>query len=161
MLELVFFLLAIIAVISAIGVIAIRDIFRAALCLILLFMTVAGIYLLLHADFLAIVQILIYVGSVSILIIVAIMLTRDVRQGQPLGKLRYLSIVVAVILFGIVVFGILNTAFTISGNPPIAPTVGPLGEKLFGDPGYLLTVEMSAVLLLSAMLGAIAIIREK
>lgn len=161
MLEIVFYLLALIAVVSAIGVIAVRDVFRSALCLILLFMTVAGIYLLLHADFLAIIQILIYVGAISILIIVAIMLTREIRQGQPPGKLRYLSIVVALLLFGIVVYSLVNTAFTISGNPPIEPTVGPLGQKLFGDPGYLLVVEMAAVLLLSAILGAIAVIREK
>ncbi|MCX5997004.1 MAG: NADH-quinone oxidoreductase subunit J [Chloroflexi bacterium] len=66
MLDLVFYIFAALAVVSAIAVIAVRDIFRAALCLILLFMTVAGIYLLLHADFLAIVQILIYVGAISI-----------------------------------------------------------------------------------------------
>lgn len=161
MLELVFFLLAAMAIISAVGVIVLRDVFKAALCLILLFMTVAGIYLLLHADFLAIVQILIYVGAISILIIVAIMLTRDVRQGHPLGKFKYIAGITAMLLFGVVVFGIIKTSFTISGMPPVEPTVVPLGQKLFGDGGYLLTVEIAAVLLLSAMLGAIVILREK
>ena len=161
MLELLFLLLSVIAVASAVAVIFIRDIFRAALCLILLFMSVAGLYLLLHADFLAIVQILIYVGAVSVLIIVAIMLTRDARKGQPLGNLKYLAGLVALLLLAVVVYGIINAGFTISTTPPIEPTVGPLGEKLFGDGGYLLTVEIAAVLLLSAMLGAIAILREK
>ena len=161
MLEVVFYLLAAIAVVSAIAVIVVRDIFRAALCLILLFMTVAGIYLLLHADFLAIVQILVYVGAISILIIVAIMLTRDARQGQPLGNLKYPAFAVAVLLLGVVVFGIINTAFTMPDNAPLQETVKPLGKALFGDSGYLLTVEIAAVMLLSAILGAIAVIREK
>ena len=161
MLEIVFALLAIIAVASAIAVIVVRDIFRAALCLILLFMTVAGIYLLLHADFLAIVQILVYVGAISILIIVAIMLTRDARQGQPPGNLKYPAVVVAACLLGVVVFGILNTVFVMPDNAPLQETVRPLGKALFGDSGYLLTVEIAAVMLLSAILGAIAVIREK
>jgi NADH-quinone oxidoreductase subunit J len=160
-LELVFVTLAAVAVIAALGVLVVRDIFRAALCLIVLFMTVAGIYLLLHADFLAIVQVLIYVGAVSILIIVAIMLTRDARQGQPLGSLKYVAGVVAALLLGTIVYGVLNTAFSLSPGMPLEETVKPLGKLLFGDAGYLLTVEIAAVLLLSAILGAIAVLRDK
>ncbi len=161
MLEIVFALLAIIAVASAIAVIVVRDIFRAALCLILLFMTVAGIYLLLHADFLAIVQVLVYVGAISILIIVAIMLTRDARQGPPLGGLKYPAAIVAVLLLGVVIFGIVNTVFVFPDTAPLQETVKPLGKALFGDSGYLLTMEMAVIMLLSAILGAIAVIREK
>jgi NADH-quinone oxidoreductase subunit J len=160
-LDIVFTLMAIIAVASAIAVIVVRDIFRAALCLILLFMTVAGIYLLLHADFLAIVQILVYVGAISILIIVAIMLTRDARQGQPLGNLKYPAFAVSALLLCVIVFGIINTAFVMPDNAPLQETVKPLGKALFGDSGYLLTVEIAAVMLLSAIIGAIAVIREK
>ena len=161
MLELIFYVFAALAVVSAVAVIVVRDIFRAALCLILLFMTVAAIYLLLHADFLAIIQILIYVGAISILLIVAIMLTRDARQGQPLGKMKYLAGVVSFLLFGTIVLCLLNVTFAQPDNAPLNETIKPLGQALFGDPGYLLTVEIAAVLLLSAMLGAIAVIREK
>ena len=161
MLDLIFYAFAALAVASAIAVIVVRDIFKAALCLILLFMTVAGIYLLLHADFLAIIQILIYVGAISILLIVAIMLTRDARQGQPLGKMKYLAAVVSFLLLGTIVFCLLNVTFTTPDNPPLNETIKPLGKALFGDAGYLLTVEIAAVLLLSAILGAIAVIREK
>jgi NADH:ubiquinone oxidoreductase subunit 6 (subunit J) len=59
------------------------------------------------------------------------------------------------------VWSVINTPFTISDVPPLQNTVQPLGKALFGDPGYLLTVEIAAVLLLSAILGAIAVIREK
>ena len=161
MLDLIFYLFAALAVVSAIAVIVVRDIFKAALCLILLFMTVAGIYLLLHADFLAIIQILIYVGAISILLIVAIMLTRDARQGQPLGKMKYIAAVVSFLLFGTIAFCLLKVTFATPDNLPLNETIKPIGKALFGDPGYLLTVEIAAVLLLSAILGAIAIIREK
>jgi len=160
-LDLIFYAFAALAVASAIAVIVVRDIFKAALCLILLFMTVAGIYLLLQADFLAIIQILIYVGAISILLIVAIMLTRDARQGQPLGKMKYLAAAVSFVLFGTIVFCLLSVTFTTPDNAPLNETIKPLGKALFGDPGYLLTVEIAAVLLLSAILGAIAVIREK
>jgi len=156
-----FYLMAAIAVAAALGVIILRDVFRAALSLILLFMTVAGIYLLLHADFLAIVQILIYVGAISVLIIVAIMLTRDARQGQPLGKIKWVAGIVALALIGVIAWGVINTAFYLSSTPPLEETVKPLGNLLFGNPGYMLTSEIAAVLLLSAILGAIAVIREK
>jgi NADH-quinone oxidoreductase subunit J len=160
-LSLTFYIIAAIAVISALAVIVIRDVFRASLCLVLLFMSVAGLYLLLHADFLAIVQILIYVGAVSILIIVAIMLTRDARQGQPMGKIKYVAGVVALLLTGVIAYGVVKATFAISGFPPLEETVKPLGLIIFGSQGYLLTVEVAAVLLLSAILGAIAVIREK
>jgi NADH-quinone oxidoreductase subunit J len=160
-LELVFGLLSLIAIISALGVLAIRDLFRAALCLVVLFMTIAGIYLLLQADFLAVIQILIYVGAISVLIIVAIMLTRDARHGQPLGALKYVAGVVAVLLLGVIVYSVVTTTFTTPDTAPLQETVKPLGKLLFSDGGYFLTVEIAAVLLLSAILGAIAVIREK
>lgn len=156
-----FYLMAAIALAAAMGVIILKDVFRAALCLILLFMTVAGIYLMLHADFLAIVQILIYVGAISVLIIVAIMLTRDARQGQSMGKIKWVAGIVALALIGVVAWGVINTTFYISATPPLEETVKPLGNLLFGNPGYMLTSEIAAVLLLSAILGAIAVIREK
>jgi NADH-quinone oxidoreductase subunit J len=156
-----FYLIAAIAVVSALGVIVLRDIFKAALCLVLLFMSVAGVYMMLHADFLAIIQILIYVGAISVLIIVAVMLTRDVRQGFPLSKIKYPAVIVALLLICLIGYGLINTAFALSTKLPLDETIKPIGKQLFSEGGYLLTVEMAAVLLLSAILGAIAIIREK
>jgi len=116
---------------------------------------------MLHADFLAVVQILVYVGAISILIIVAIMLTRDARQGQPMGKIKWIAGPVALALIAVIAWGVLNTPFEVATAAPQEETVKPLGNLLFGNPGYLLTTEIAAVLLLSAILGAIAVIREK
>ncbi|MGA2367434.1 MAG: NADH-quinone oxidoreductase subunit J [Dehalococcoidia bacterium] len=160
MLDLIFYLLAVIALAASIAVILVRDIFRAALCLIVLFMSVAGFFLLLHADFLAIVQVLIYVGAISILIIVAIMLTRDARHGLPLDNYKYWAGAVGLLLVITLAYGILNTTFIVPGTLPLEQTIQPIGQMLFGS-GYVLPVEIAAVLLLSAILGAIAVLRDK
>ena len=72
----VFIILSAIALIGALGVVTTRNLFRAALFLVLSFIGVAGFYILLEAEFLAMVQILVYVGAIAILIIFAIMLSQ-------------------------------------------------------------------------------------
>ena len=161
MFDIVFWILAIISVVAALAVIFMRDVFRAALALILLFLIIAGIYITLQADFLAVVQILVYVGAISILLIVGIMLTRDVHRGNPSGKYRIPAIIVGILLLITLAFTMANTNWAISTLPPQQPTAGFLGERLFGEGGYLLPVEMTAILLLTAVLGAIVLIREK
>ena len=161
MFDIVFWMLAVLAVAAALAVIFLRDVFRAAIALILLFLVVAGIYVTLHADFLAVVQILVYVGAISILLIVGIMLTRHIHKGNPSGKFRIPAILVCILLFIIVAFTMVNTHWVISSKPPLENTVGFLGEKLFGEGGFLLPVEITAILLLTAVLGAIVLIREK
>ena len=161
MFDIVFWILSIVAVTAAVAVVSLRNVFRAAISLILLFLVIAGIYITLHADFLAAVQILVYVGAISILIIVGIMLTRDVNQGNPSGKMRIPALIVGVLLLGTLVFSIGNTTWQISPLPPQEPTTAFLGLRLFGEGGFLLPVEIAAVLLLTAMLGAIVIMREK
>ncbi len=161
MFDVVFWILALVTVAAALAVVFLRDVFRAALALVLLFITIAGIYITLHADFLAVVQILVYVGAISILIIVGIMLTRDVQSGNPSGKLRIPALIVGILLLGSLVFAISNTVWGISPLPPQEPTTGLLGSKLFDRGGFLLPVEITAVLLLTAILGAIVLLREK
>jgi NADH-quinone oxidoreductase subunit J len=159
--DIVFWLLAVLTVAAALSVILLRNVFRAALALILLFLTIAGIYITLSADFLAVVQILVYVGAISILIIVGIMLTRDVTEGNPSGKLTIPAIITGILLLGVLAFTILTTTWGTSSGAPRTPTTAFLGERLFGVSGYLLPVEIIAILLLTAILGAIVLLREK
>ena len=160
MFDIVFWILAAVTVGAALAVVILRDVFRAALSLVLLFLTIAAIYITLYADFLAVVQILIYVGAISILIIVAIMLTREVWRGNPSGKLRIPALVVSLLLLGTTVFTVISTEWETSGEPPLQPTTAAIGSSLFGG-GFILPVEIIAVLLLAAVLGAIVLIREK
>jgi NADH-quinone oxidoreductase subunit J len=156
-----FWIMAVVVVIAALGVIFLRNVFRAALSLILCFITVAGLYITLSADFLAAVQILVYVGAISVLIILAIMMTRDVQQGSPANRMKIPAFLVAVVLLGIMIYTVTNTSWQIASESPLTPTTVPLSLNLFSENGFILPVEIAAMLLLAAILGAIVIAREK
>jgi len=160
-LEIAFWVLAIVGVVAALAVVLLRDIFRVALSLILCFLVVAGIYVTLSADFLAAAQVLIYVGAISVLIILAIMLTREVQRGSLSNKLRVPAFVVAVLLLGVVGFAMVNTPWQVSAVLPLEPTTAALAGKLFGEGGFILAVDIAAVVLLAAILGTIVLVREK
>ena len=159
--DIAFWALAIIGVTAALSVVLQTNVFRAALTLVLCFVAVAGIYILLSADFLAAVQILIYVGGISILIILAIMLTRDVQHGSPSNKLMIPAVLVAAVFLGVLVYSVTNTPWALSVSPPGEPTTAALAGKLLGGGGFILAVEVAATLLLAAILGAIVLVREK
>ena len=159
--DIVFWILAILSVAAALTVVLQRNIFRAALSLVLCFLAVAGLYVILNADFLAAVQVLIYAGGIGILIVLAIMLTRDVQQGSPSNKLRIPAVIVAVLVFGVLTFAMVNTPWQISTAAPTVPTTATLAGRLLGEGGFILTVEITATMLLAVVLGAVALMREK
>ena len=160
-LDIAFWVLAVVGTGAALAVVLMRNVFRAALTLVLCFLTVAGIYVTLYADFLAAVQILIYVGGISVLVILAVMLTRDVQVGSPSNRLRIPAFIVAVLFAGVLVFAMVNSNWLISTHPPIGPTTTALAGKLFGEGGFILALEIAGVLLLAAIVGAIVLVREK
>ena len=160
-LDIAFWVLGVVGIAAALTVVLLRDVFRAALSLVLCFLTVAGLYITLSADFLAAVQVLIYIGGISVLIILAIMLTREVQRGSPSNKLRIPALVVAILFLGIVAFTLLNTPWQVSTEAPLEPTTAALAGKLLGEGGFILPVEIAASLLLAAILGAIVLVREK
>ena len=148
---------------SAMGVVLLQNIVYAAFLLGATFISVAGLYLLLNADFVAAAQVLIYVGAVNILILFAIMLVnkRQDYQDVKYGALR--SVVTAVVCLGL--FGLLAVTVT-STNWAIAPTIAKLpstmvviGQHLFSD--YLLPFELASVLLLISLIGAIVLARRE
>ena len=96
--DVVFWILTVMAVGGALGVVLVPDLFRAALLLVLVFLSVAGFFVLLSAEFLAVVQVLIYVGAIAILIIFAVMLTRDVQRGNLPNRLQIPAAVFASLL---------------------------------------------------------------
>jgi len=156
-----FWILAIVAVVAALCVVIVRSVFRAALALLLCFVAVAGIFVTLSADFLAAIQILVYVGAVGVLIILAIMVTRDFQHGSLTNKLKIPAFIIAVVFTGVISYAMLNTAWPISSVPPQEPTTMTLAVKLFGEGGFLLPLEIAPILLLVAIIGAIVLVREK
>ena len=159
--DIAFWILAVVGVVAALGVIFLHNVFHAALALVLCLLTVAGIYITLSADFLAAVQILVYVGGISILVILAIMLTREVQRGNLNNKLRIPAFVIVAVFLGLVLYAVLNTAWPVSNAPPVEPTTAALAEKMLGGNDFVLGIEIAAALLLSAVLGAIVLVREK
>jgi len=137
------------------------NVFCAALSLVVCFISVAGLYITLSADFLAAVQILVYVGAISVLIILAIMMTRDQQHGSPANKLAVPALVIAAGFLGVLIYTVTNTPWQVAGIAPTTPTTPAIAASLFSENGFILPVEIGAVLLLSAIIGAIVLAREK
>ena len=105
--DIVFWVLVVVTIGAALGVVLVRDLFRAALLLAVVFVAVAGFFVMLSAAFLAVVQVLIYAGAISTLFIFAIMLTRDVRQGNLPNRLQLPAVLFpALLLAALVAVGV-------------------------------------------------------
>ncbi|GAI12841.1 unnamed protein product [marine sediment metagenome] len=160
--EIAFWILAVISVASALAVVFLRHIFRAALFLVLCFFTIAGIYVVLSADFLAAAQVLIYVGAIAVLIIFAIMLTGETQRGSPSGRFRFLAFLVGAVFLVAMILVVTGTDWQVITEAPTEPTTAPLAHALFSEEaGFVLPFEIAAALLLAAIIGAIALVREK
>ena len=101
--DIVFWVLSVAAIGAALGVVLVRDLFRAVLLLAGVFVAVAGFFVLLSAEFLAVIQVLIYVGAISILFIFAIMLTQNVRQGNLPNRLQIPAVLFSTLLLAALV----------------------------------------------------------
>lgn len=157
----VFWILAVLSVVGALSVVVLRDIFRAALALVFTFFVIAGVYVSLNADFLAAVQVLVYVGAIAILLIFALMLTREPHRASTTGMLRFPALIVALILTGVMVYVVISTNWTISTAKPVEDTVSVIANSLFRGDGFILPLEIGALLLLAAVIGAAVMAREK
>ena len=101
--DIVFWVLSVLAIGASLGVVVVKDLFRAALLLVVVFIAVAGFFVLLSAEFLAVVQVLIYAGAIAILIIFAIMLTRDVQHGNLPNRFQIPAATLAAVLLAVLV----------------------------------------------------------
>ncbi|MEH1942230.1 MAG: NADH-quinone oxidoreductase subunit J [Nostoc sp.] len=149
---------------AAIGVVLFSNIVYSAFMLGGVFISIAGIYLLLNADFVAAAQILIYVGAVNVLILFAIMLVNK-RQNFvafPNSWVRKaLTGIVSVGLFGLLSTMVLATPWAYSAAPVAGgeSSIVLIGEHFFTD--FLLPFELASILLLIAMVGAIILARRE
>jgi len=158
----VFVLLAAGVVVGSLGVVLLPNIVYSAFLLGGVFLSVAGLYLLLNASFIAAAQVLIYVGAVNVLILFAIMLVnkREPMADAPgLGLRRLLSSGVCAGLLWLLLRVAYTTPWATPGPTPLGEdAVVRLGEHFFTD--YLLPFELASVLLLMAMIGAIVLARR-
>ncbi len=157
----IFYILAAMIISSSVMVVSIKNIFHSALFLVLCFFGVAGIYILLEAEFLAAVQILIYVGAITILIIFAIMLTHKlysakIRQSNE-QVIPGLIIVGALLIATLFALG--NTAWKLSSEVPQTQSTVGIGKLLLTT--HVLPFEIVSVVLLTALIGAVIIARRE
>jgi NAD(P)H-quinone oxidoreductase subunit 6 len=159
--QICFAVLSTTVVAGALGVVLLPNVVYAAFLLAGVFLSVAGLYLMLNASFVAAAQVLVYVGAVNVLILFAIMLVNkreDLAAIPGLGLRRLLSGLVCGGLFVLLI----RVAFTTpwgSGPEPVGEEATiRIGEHLFSD--YLLPFELASVLLLMAMIGAIVLARR-
>ncbi len=180
-LDIAFWVMAVVGVFSALAVVSERDIFRAALFLVISFLVVAGLFVLLNAEFLAAVQVLVYVGAISVIIIFAIMLTRNVHDGNPFNSFRIPALLLAVTMLAAITFVVVNTEWhdwdslgleVLPGESSEASSATEQGIKdVFGDTtqviarllmrDFVLPMEAASVVLLAAVIGALALVRER
>jgi NADH:ubiquinone oxidoreductase subunit 6 (subunit J) len=167
-----FWVFAVVIVVAALLVVGQRDIVHSALALIVVFAMAAGIYVLLSAEFIAIVQILIYVGAVTILILFALMLTRIGGRTQttnPSNKLWPIAAVICVAIGAVIIYAFSESKHNIPST--IAPSqvatqlpnnVARIGQLLYSPMtySYVLPFEIASLVLLVAIIGAIVIGRE-
>jgi NADH-quinone oxidoreductase subunit J len=159
----VFIILSAIALIGALGVVLNRRLFRSALFLVLSFVGVAGFYILLEVELLAMIQLLVYVGAIAILIIFAIMLSRQAMAADDkvLNEQWVLGWLVAIALFAALVYVLVQVNWPVVEAEVPANSIQRLGESLVNPNGFVLPFEIASVLLLVALVGAVIIAREK
>jgi NADH-quinone oxidoreductase subunit J len=157
----IFYLLAAAIIGSGLMAVTSRKIFRSAVFLLFSLIGIAGLYFLLDYEFIAAVQVVVYVGGIVVLIIFSIFLTHgsgaDMKR-PALGRAVF-SALAAIFGCMLTMFLIYNQVFIKSTEPELAPTAGNIGSQMLStsEHGYILPFEVVSMLLLAAMIGCIVI----
>jgi NADH-quinone oxidoreductase subunit J len=158
--QIIFIIVGLATLGSALMVVTSRNILHAALWLVSTLFGVAVIYTLLNAGFLAVVQVVVYIGAIAILFIFAVMLTRkDMRdQGPQLNRNWWLGALLAALTFSGLFYLLQSwSGFSKSAAdlPPGFDAVGQLGDALVSPDAFVLPFEVASVLLVAALVGAV------
>jgi NAD(P)H-quinone oxidoreductase subunit 6 len=157
----VFYLVAIITVGSAIVVASSRNIIYSAFSLLGTFAGVAGLYVFLGADFVAAVQLLIYVGGILILILFAVMLTHRISDVEITNRAagRVPAVIITGVFLVLLLQTIRDTPWVKVKEVAYQPTTAKIGDLFLQT--YLLPFELASLVLLAAMIGAVVISRKE
>ncbi len=157
----IFYLLAALTLVSGLLAVTTGMIFRAAIYLLFSLIGIAGIYFWLQYEFIAAVQIIVYVGGIVVLIIFSIFLTQQAGEELPKQKMgrQIFSALAAFCGLALVLVQLVQHEFVITNGKRIEPTVANIGNQMLGvsDGGYALPFEVVSILLLAALIGCIVI----
>ncbi|MEI6385596.1 MAG: NADH-quinone oxidoreductase subunit J [Spirochaetota bacterium] len=152
-----FYFFAALAVVAAVAMVVTRNLVHAALFMAGTFLLIAFLYILMGADYVGAVQILVYVGAISILFVFGIMLTkRDrIEDSNRFNRYGAAATVVAVLLFIGIMLAAMGTAFNTVPAAETTSTIQTIANLFLND--YVLAFEFAGILLLAALVGAIVI----
>jgi NADH-quinone oxidoreductase subunit J len=157
----IFYMLAALTLVSGIFAVGTRQIFRAAIFLLFSLIGVAGLYFWMQYEFIAAIQIVVYVGGITVLIIFSIFLTQQTGEKMPKQKIerQIFSALAAFCGFALIMVQLFQHTFVGTLNQPIEPGVTNIGTQMLGvnNGGYALPFEVVSMLLLAALIGCIVI----
>ena len=158
--DIVFYLFALVTILSAYLVVTVRNIVYSAFSLLFTLFGIAGLYALLGADFVAIVQLIVYIGGILILMIFGVMLTNKITNVQiKTGVFQILPATIGVGIFGGFLLAVLLNTNWLNLNVKDSPaTTFQLGQLLMNE--WVLPFELLGIVLLIALLGAASIARK-
>ena len=156
MVEVAFYIAAGVILLAGVGVVSSRNVVHAALFLLLTLAGIAGVFVLLYAEFLALVQILIYGGAVTIVILFALMLTKTEEfEHQSDNKRRPFAFAAAMTLFAVMAFAFVVDANRFQSSSVDSIDLETLATALFAD--WVIPFEIASLVLLIALVGAVLI----
>lgn len=157
----IFYLLAALTIGCGVMAVATRQIFRAAISLLFSLIGIAGIYFWMDYEFIAAVQIVVYVGGIVVLIIFSIFLTQQSGEKLPMQKMgrKIFSLLAVFCGFALTIVQIFQHTFTQTTEAPVGANIRNIGEELISldKNGYALPFEVVSILLLAALIGCIVI----
>jgi len=159
--QITFYVIAVTMIIGAICVVTLKNIFHCTLSLALVAMGAAGLYFMLDAEFLAVVQVLVYVGAVVTLIAFVVMLTQRVsgKEFKQSNEQKALSFFVSFVILGLFLWKLPNVAWKTSAPTNQLADIQTIGNALLTN--YIFPFEIISVILLVALIGAIVLARRE
>jgi len=157
---LAFKMLALAAVVFAVGAVTLKNVFHCALSLAAMFFALSGVFVLLNADFLAVVQILVYVGAIVVLMIFAIVLTERITSTtvRQTNHLVIPGFLLCLALLAGLVSVMRAAAWPAAGPGPQPDTIKIIGRQLLST--HVEAFEVASVLLLAALVGSVFLGKE-
>jgi NADH-quinone oxidoreductase subunit J len=153
-----FFIISVIMLAGGLAAACLRKLIHAALCLVVAFLGLAAFYFFLGAEFVGLVQVFVYVGAVAVLIVFTILLTR--REDEDFAGVNWGGAIVALAVFGALLWTILKTSSLSLAAPAIEPlTVKRIGEMLMTY--YVWPLQCVGLLLTAALIGALVLVMEE
>lgn len=155
--NIIFYIIAALIIFAALKMLFSTNLVHSILFMIVAFIGISFIYVMLQADYLAIVQILVYVGAISILFVFGVMLTKRISmdQSNKFNRYKLLGFFIAIAFLSLLVRTIVITNFKTTTITSNVSTITQISKLMLGD--YVIAFEASGILLLVSMIGAIII----